>query len=182
MKSTSPKLRVTLSAVVVLAVIVAAAQAANAGRKYHTYRRPEIYVPISLGKGTINTPAFLAKEKKPHTYIMMLETERTLPLAEMMCMLGVKVGPMSSLNCGRPALLQGSWTLSEDATVLTRGSFHDNDEAVDSTNHCLFKHFGSFVAKPGKRYSVELVITSDASALDVTNPRFVLMLVKPTDW
>jgi len=149
-----------------------------AKKAYHTYRRPEIDMPVSLAVGTVRTPEFPVKSAD---YLIMVQAERRQPFEDMLCKMGLTTGPLSSYNCDKEPLLQVDWIVRDDGRAVAKGSTHGRNGDFDSGNHYLFKHIGRFVGETGKKYVLEVTFTADGTSLNGTDPHLIVMLVKPSD-
>jgi hypothetical protein len=141
-------------------------------------RKPAVDMPVSLAVGTVRTPEFLVKHQP---YLVMIRAEKRLPLADMDCMMGLTTGPLDSTNCDKEPLLQADWTVWDNGQIVQRGKAYRRDGggwAKDSID----KYLGNFVGEGKKKYVLEVRFTKDGSALNVTNPRLVVMMTKPTDF
>lgn len=141
-------------------------------------RKPAIDMPVSLAVGTVRTPEFPVKHQP---YLVMIRAKRSLPFADMNCMMGVSWGPLSSYNCDVEPLLQADWTVCENGQVVDRGSAHGKGRGA-SSDQFLDRFLGHFVGEAKKRYVLEVKFTKDGSALNVTNPHLIVMMTKPTDF
>ena len=133
-------------------------------------------MPISLSPGTVRTPEFALKQA---TYLIEIQAERRIPFGDMLCMMGLTTGPLSSFNCDKEPLLQADWTLWGDGQVAAQGSVHSRDGSFDSGNHYLFRYLGHFVGEAGKKYVLEVKFTRDGTPLNQTDPHLIVMLTKP---
>jgi len=148
-------------------------------KKYQTYRRPEIDMPVSLAAGTVRTPEFHVTHEN---YVIMIELEKKLPFADMMCMLGLTTGPLSSFNCDKQPLLQADWTLLDGGRVVAEGSVHERNGNADYLNRYIFRHLGRFVGEDSKTYTLEVKFTKDGTPLNVTDPHLIVVMVKASDY
>jgi hypothetical protein len=160
-------------------VFIFGSETSAGSRKYQTYRRPEIDMPVSLAMGTVRTPEFLVKRKA--AYLIMIQEEKLLPFADMMCMIGLTTGPLDTYNCNKEPLLQVDWTVWDDGHIVAQGSVHSRDGG-DYAEQYVFKHLGHFMGESGKKYVLEAKFTKDGAALNVTNPHLIVIMTKPTDW
>ncbi len=135
-------------------------------------------MPVSLAEGTVRTPEFPVKRQ---AYLIMIRAEKRLPLADMNCMMGLTTGPLDSTNCDKEPLLQADWTVWDNGQFVHRGKAHLRDGggwAKDSID----KYLGNFVGKAKKKYVLEVKFMKDGSRLNVTNPRLIVMMTKPTNF
>src|SRR5260221_2012637 len=140
--------------------------------KYQTYTRPQIEVPVSLAVGTVRTPEFRVKNQNYH---IIIQAERRLPFADMLCMMGLTTGPLSRFNCDKEPLLQADWTVWDGENVVAQGSVHERDGYFDSAKEYLFRYLGNFVGKAGKKYVLEVKFAKDGTPLNATNPHLIVM-------
>ncbi|HEY1209655.1 MAG TPA: hypothetical protein VGE85_09820 [Terracidiphilus sp.] len=161
---------------VTLGVFLFGSGTSAGSRKYQTYRRPEIDMPVSLAVGTVRTPEFIAQN---HYYLIIIQVEKRLPFSDMMCLLGLSDGPLDPYNCDKEPLLQADWTVLNDGHIIAKGSM---DRSPEYLNHYILINVGGFKGESGKKYIVEVKFTKNGTSLNVTNPHLVIMMTKPTDW
>jgi len=140
-------------------------------------RKPVVDMPVSLAAGTVRTPGFRVKHEP---YLIIIRAQKRLPFADMNCMLGLTTGPGDPYNCDKEPLLQADWTLWDNGQFVQRGKAHRRNGgswAADSID----KYFGHFVGATNKKYVLEVKFINDASALNVTNPRLIVIMAKATD-
>lgn len=133
-----------------------------------------VYMPVSLAAGRVRTPEFPVK-KHSQWYDIMLQFEEPLPAQRMRCMVGVTLGPLDKKDCekGDP-IVQADWTVWEDGRIVEWGSIPKNCDCI-FTNKDIFKQVGSFPLEAGKNYVVQVHFTKDGSALNVANPRLMVI-------
>ena len=143
-----------------------------ASRKYQTYYRPVIEIPVSLAVGTVQTPEFSAKAMH---YDILIQAEKRLPFGDMLCMMGLTTGPLSQFNCDKEPLLQVDWTVWDGEHVVAQGSVHGRDGHADYANKYIFRYLGDFMGKAGRKYVLVVKFTNDGTPLNVTNPHLIVM-------
>jgi len=142
-------------------------------------RKPEVNMPVSLAVGTVRTPEFPVKHQP---YLVIIQAERRLPLADMNRMMGLTTGPRDPYNCNEEPLLQADWTVWDNGRVVDHGSAHRRNYSGAWAKDSIEKWLGHFVGEAKKKYVLEVKFTRDASALNVTNPDLIVMMTKPTDF
>lgn len=140
-----------------------------------------VVMPVSLAVGTVRTSEFTVVGA---AYEILLQFEKPLPFDEERCMLGATLGPLDEADCRKSnvePLLQTEWTVRDGDRIVERGK--------TATHVCTFedKHIymcvGVFTGEVGKdepathgnKYVVEIKFTKDAAALNVTNPRLIVI-------
>jgi hypothetical protein len=142
-------------------------------------KRAVIDMPVSLAVGTIRTPEFPVKHD---SYLILIRAEKSLPFADMNCMMGLTSGPLSRYNCNKEPLIQASWTVWDEERVVAQGSIQDKAGAGAWRNDALDRYLGTFNGQAKKKYVLEVKFTKDGTPLGVTNPHLIVLLTKPTDF
>jgi hypothetical protein len=155
--------------------LAACLHAAGSGKKYQTYRRPEIEIPIRLAVGTIRTPEFPVQHE---AYLIMIQAEKKLPFDDMNCMMGLDL--WTPRGCAKESLIEAEWMVRDSDHIVAEGSVHEKTGA-DYANHYIWKHMGHFAGEAGKKYVLEMRFTKDGTALQVTDPHLIVMMTKASD-
>src|SRR5580692_8853309 len=153
------------------------ASTAWAGRCFMC-RKAAVDMPVSLAEGAVRTPEFPVKRE---VYEITIQVERTLPAAELNCMIGVKRSWQPD-HCGMfqyETLLEADWTVWDGDHAVAHGSVHGMDDNVTSTKNLLSKEIGTFVGEKDKKFVLEVKFTKDGTPLNVTNPHLIVMMTKP---
>jgi hypothetical protein len=149
------------------------------GKKCWDCRKPRLDIPISLAKGTVLTPEFLVKREG---YEIFIRAEKKLPFEVMNCMLGLRLFASGADSCGSEPLLQVDWVVRDHDQVIAQGGVHWRDTGGRWAEDFIDRSIGGFGGESKKKYVLELRFTGDASALNVTNPRLIVIMQKPTDF
>src|SRR5579864_457139 len=146
---------------------------ANAGnRKLHPYRRSEVDMPISLIRGTVQTPEFSVTSE---WYDIIIQVEKPLPFVQMQCMMGVTSGPLDSKDCSsNDPLLQADWTVWDGERLARNGSIPDRCACAFEDKH-IYKSLGSFAGEAGKKYIAQVRFTKDGTPLNVAKPHLIVI-------
>jgi hypothetical protein len=120
---------------------------------YHTWRRPEIQVPISLAIGTVRTPPFHVKKAD---YAIIIQVARRLPFGDLKCMFRAPEWSGGVADCTGDSLVQEEWkVLDEDKHVLAQGSEVDRGTSSAISTDYLLKYIGNFKGERGRTYTLE---------------------------
>lgn len=133
-----------------------------------------VYMPVSLAAGRVRTPEFVAKYSQ--AYDIMLQFEKPLPFSRMECMAGV-TGPsrLDKKDCQKDdPIVRADWTVWGDGRIVEWGSMRDCCDSIFG-NKYIFKLVGMFPLEAGKKYVVQVHFTKDGSALNVANPRLIVI-------
>ncbi|MDR3742203.1 MAG: hypothetical protein P4L40_24565 [Terracidiphilus sp.] len=131
----------------------------------------DVYMPVSLGVGTIRTPEFPAVSR---WYDILVQVEEPLPFMQMICMMGV-ADPLDLKNCSsNDPLLQADWTVRDGEHIVDHVSIPDRP-ACKFGNKYIYKLLGSFSGEAGKKYTVEVKFTKDGTPLNVANPHLIVI-------
>jgi hypothetical protein len=131
--------------------------------------------------GTVRTPAFSVKHE---VYTISIQVERTIPAAELNCMMGAKAFPWVQDHCGMlhiDTLLEAGWTVWDGDHAVAHGSVRGVDSHITATKELLSKQIGDFVGEKDKQYILEVKFTKDGTPLNVTSPHLIVMMTKATD-
>jgi hypothetical protein len=137
-------------------------------------------MPVSLAVGTVRTPEFPVKHEAYEIYI---RAEWRLPAGEQKCMMGAVVSGYPN-HCGMfhfDRLLDADWALRDGDRIVAQGSVHDYDSDYGASQQYLDRYLGTFVGEKNKKYVLEVKFTRDGTPLNITNPRLVVMMTKPSD-
>ncbi|HEV2299784.1 MAG TPA: hypothetical protein VGR72_14860 [Candidatus Acidoferrales bacterium] len=148
--------------------------------------------PVSLRPGTITTPMFRTDvnywdyqldiqfepkfERLPVMQNLLAAKTNPFPVrvndrlfAGIECLLGAEVRPE---QCSAiKSLIDISWELREGQNTVAEGSSHRFDGGLELANDKVARTVGMFRAQRWHHYTVVLHINSDASELDLTQPR-----------
>jgi hypothetical protein len=99
-------------------------QGSDAGSAQHPrYRHSDIDIPVSLSIGNVvRTPQFPVRRK---AYFIMIQAEKRLPFFDMVCMLGITMGPSELEDCrkaNKELSLQANWTVLDGERLVAQGS------------------------------------------------------------
>ncbi len=138
--------------------------------------RAIIDMPVSLGINTVRTPEFSVERKC--LYHVRLRFEHRIPYDGLRCMTGLSLIP-----CDKESLLHVNWTVRKGAEIVRQGSSQGNPGGgVWDAAGASVELVAIFNVTPGTDYTVELSFVKDGSALNVTHPRLLIILVKPHDF
>lgn len=142
--------------------------------KKYPQKYAAVYMPVSLAAGSVRTPEFPVA--KAQYYDIMLQFEKPLPFLRMECMVGATSGSrLDKRDCGKDdPVVRADWTVWEDGRIVEWGSMRDCCGAI-FTKENIFKLVGSFPLDAGKEYVVQVHFTKDGSALNVANPRLIVI-------
>src|ERR1039458_9165008 len=147
---------------------------------YHTWRRPEIQVPISLAIGTVRTPPFHVKKAD---YAIIIQVARRLPFGDLKCMFRAPAWSGGVADCSGDTLLQEEWkVLDENKQVVAQGSEVERGTRSAIGNDYLLKYIGNFRGERGRTYTLEVKFTRDGSALNVCDPQLIVMRTGALDY
>lgn len=153
-------------------------------------------MPVSLALGSARTPEFPV-DGQWYDIILQVEKPPSLPFQREKCMLGTTSGPLDTKDCNKgDPLLQANWAACEQNSeqcqselpaqpqhgtlmqrtlgIVSRGSIPDNC-TCSFTDKNIYRQLGSFRTQADKKYMVEVRFTKDASALNVANPRLLII-------
>jgi hypothetical protein len=140
----------------------------------HPYPKSAVDMAISLKVGDIRTPEFSVVATD---YQIWIQADGVLPARQMLCMMGMYSTPLAykSFGCGSDdPLLRTDWELREGGLVVAHGSSPpDGHEIIN--NETKIKVIGYFSGQAGKKYSVQVRFSKDASALDAANPHLIIV-------
>ncbi|WP_263415229.1 hypothetical protein [Terriglobus albidus] len=132
----------------------------------------DVYIPVSLAAGTVRTPEFPVVVE---AYDILIQVQRTLPIGQMICMMGATSNPFESKNCtSADPLLQTEWTVSNEGRVVAHGSNAPSGGSSIAKDR-IWKLVGSFAGEAGKKYVVEVKFTKDGTPLNGAEPRLVVI-------
>jgi hypothetical protein len=140
--------------------------------KKYPQKYAAVYMPVSLAE-RVRTPEFPVA--KTQWYDIMLQVEKPLPFLRMQCMVGAISGLRDAQDCDKDdPILRASWTVWEDEHIVHWGSIPDRCGCI-FTDKNIFKLIGSFPLEAGKKYVVQVHFTKDGTALNVANPRLIVI-------
>ena len=147
---------------------------------YHTYRNPDVGMPVSLASGSVSTAPFHVKKS---TYAIIIQFTKRLPTEEMACMIGETARPVGIWNCNREQMLQADWTVTDqDRRIVAQGAFHQRGMQCVFLKHFIIKYIGYFKGQTGSTYTLAVTFTKDGSALNICDPQLIVMQVKGHDY
>jgi hypothetical protein len=123
-------------------------------------------MPIAMRVGHVRTPEFEVNLDALYNIYVVVQKET------LNCLLGVEDIHPERCKDVRP-VLKASWTVRSGSVVVARGSSDENrgggwfEEGID-------RDIGSFRAKGGRRYMLEVDILVDGTLLDAGNPRLMV--------
>ena len=141
-------------------------------------RKPSVDMPVSLATGTVTTPEFPVQRQN---YLIIIRAQKRLPFDELNCMLGL-IAEQPDPKCTSEPLLQANWTVRDNGQVVDHGLAYRRDDNGGWADESIDRILGNFGGQAKKRYVLEVNFVNDASALNVTNPRLIVMMTKPTDF
>jgi hypothetical protein len=139
-------------------------------------RKPRLDMPISLAEGSVVTPEFPVKREG---YVIKIRVSKKLPFSELNCMMGLNP---ALYKCDKEPLLQVDWILRDHEEVVAQGCVHVPDTHGSWADDSIERYIGSFGGEGKKTYVLELRFTKDGSALNVVDPRLIVIMSKPTDF
>lgn len=132
----------------------------------------DIYMPVSLAVSTVRTPEFPVVFQ---AYDIIIQVQRSLPISQMMCMMGATSNPYESKNCtSDDPLLQADWTVWNEGHIVAHGS-SARSGGSSITKDQIWKFLGGFAGEAGKKYVVEVKFTKDGTPLNVASPRLIVI-------
>jgi hypothetical protein len=136
----------------------------------------DIYMPVSLAVGTVRTPEFPAILE---VYDIIIQADRSLPVNQMMCMMGATSNPFELKECsGDDPLLRADWTVWNDGHIVAHGSSARSGGSSIAKDQ-IWKFIGSFAGEAGKKYVVEAKFTKDGTSVDRYPTQKVLVRMRP---
>ena len=130
----------------------------------------DVYMPVSLTVGTIQTPEFVADSQ---LYDILIQVEKPLPFNQMACMMGVSDSPLDHCKSNDP-LLRADWIVWNEGHIVSKGSSPTEVHAA-FTDKYIFGLLGKFSGEVGKKYTVEVKFTKDGTPLNVANPHLIVI-------
>jgi hypothetical protein len=123
-------------------------------------------IPVVLSPGQFQSPRFATRMSIPYRINIVFDT--SIPSAELDCFIGMSKGPQ---RCGNEAaILNVKWQLQSGGRAVTTGSSADLVGASYSYRK-IQRHIGTFAAKRGRVYTVDLNILEDGTRLSEAHPR-----------
>jgi hypothetical protein len=145
----------------------------SAGRhKDFPEKYSDIYMPVSLAVGTVRTPEFPVIFED---YDIIIQADRSLPVSQMICMMGATSNPFELKECSSDdPLLQAEWTVWNEGHIVAHGlSARSGGSSITKDQIC--KSLGGFAGEAGKKYVVEVKFTKDGTRLNAANPRLIVI-------
>jgi hypothetical protein len=162
----------TLSSMVGAAMLVACATGRELQVKRYHYS--DIWMPVSLARGVVRTPAFAVK---PEGYFIMVQAWKTPsapPFHELVCMMAMASGPWETQYCKGEPMLKADWKVWDSSVLVAQGT--SSERAHDRyENHAVYKFIGQFLGAAGKQYEVEVNFLRDGTPLNVTDPHLIVV-------
>jgi hypothetical protein len=145
----------------------------SAGRhKDFPEKYSDIYMPVSLAVGTVRTPEFPVIFED---YDIIIQADRSLPVSQMICMMGATSNPFELKECSSDdPLLQAEWTVCNEGHIVAHGSSSGTGGRAVANDH-MWKLLGQFAGEAGKKYVVEVKFTKDGTRLNAANPRLIVI-------
>lgn len=132
----------------------------------------EIYIPVSLAVGMVRTPEFPGSLEG---YDIIIQADRSLPLGQMMCMMGATSNPFELKECsGDDPLLQADWMVWNEGHIVAHGSSASSGGRAIAKDQ-IWKFIGSFAGEAGRNYAVEVKFIKDGTPLNAANPRLIVI-------
>ena len=126
-----------------------------------------VRMPISLSVGHIRTSEFKLNLRK--LYLIEIEVQKRLPFDTLDCILGI--GDAISGKCDNiPSVVNASWSLSTAGVTIGSGSSTEGRGGA-WTDNTAARLLGSFIAEPGRLYTLEVDVLANGSFLNQTNPQ-----------
>ena len=124
---------------------------------------------VSLAKGKIITRQFIPDGDT--SYFLELTFERKIELRRLNCLLGI--GVLNGEECKKIAsILDVDWAVIGDDGVKASGSRSlQSKKSGGSWGRTIGTRLGNFKVEPHRPYKIELQINSDASELNIANPK-----------
>jgi len=129
-------------------------------------------MPISLAAGHVTTPEFKVIKDR---YIILVVAKKRLPFDVLCCMMGLNQEPLSRYNCHQEPLVQANWTVSSDHHTVAQGTSRDVRGGFFG-NKDVGRYLGDFYGESGKKYTLDVDFTEDATALAVTDPHLSVQI------
>ena len=131
-------------------------------RDWHT-----VVAPLSLRRGAVQDIS-LGNELSGK-YEVDIEFEEIPHFEKLTCL--VANAPSSFPNCdGAHSILEVTWKLYRDRTVVGEGSSND-DPSVWFSHPIIIRRIGQFTAAKGHDYHLIVSVNRDAAELDVAHPK-----------
>jgi hypothetical protein len=136
---------------------------AGVSHKHFPEKYSDIYMPVSLTLGTVRTPEFPVIFED---YDIIIQAQRSLPIGQMMCMMGAISNPFELKECSSDdPLLQAEWTVWNEGHIVAHGlSARSGGSSITKDQIC--KSLGGFAGEAGKKYVVEVKFTKDGNAAE----------------
>jgi hypothetical protein len=132
----------------------------------------QIYMPVSLGVGTVRTPEFRVVSDD---YDIIIQAQRVFPISQMICMMAATANPFDKESCtSADPLLQAEWKVWNEGHLVARGLIDPSGGAKISKDQ-IWKSVGAFGGEAGKKYVVEVKFTKDGTPLNVAEPRLIVI-------
>lgn len=132
----------------------------------------DVYMPVSLTIGTVRTPEFPVVAED---YDILIQAQRSLPFRKIICMMGATSNSLESESCASAdPLLQAEWTVCDEGHVVARGSSTPSGGSAIAKDR-IWKSLGGFAGQAGKKYVLEVRFTKDGTALNVADPRLIVI-------
>ena len=93
-------------------------------------------------------------------------------------MLGITAGPLDPDNCDKKPLFQADWTVWDGLKLVAQGSVRGREGGAWAADS-IERYIGGFGGQSGRVYGLEMRLTKDVSALNVTDPHLIVM-AQPT--
>jgi hypothetical protein len=140
--------------------------------KHFPEKYSDIYMPVSLAVGTVRTPEFPVIFED---YDIIIQADRSLPVSQMICMMGATSNPFELKKCSSDdPLLRADWTVWNEGHIVARGS-NSRSGGSSIAKDQIWKLLGSFAGEAGKKYVVEVKFTKDGTQLNVANPHLIVI-------
>jgi hypothetical protein len=132
----------------------------------------DIYMSVSLAIGTVRTPEFPVRLE---FYDIIIQADRSLPISQMICMMGATANPFELKECSTDdPLLRANWTVWSEGHDVAHGSSTGSGGSSVADDH-IWKSLGGFAGEARKKYVVEVKFTKDGTPLNVANPRLIVI-------
>jgi hypothetical protein len=101
-------------------------------------------------------------------YLVAIETDKTIPLDELHCLMGVDRDPQKCKSM--PSVIVASWVLFSDGRDVAHGSSLQQYSSALKTNG-VARVMGEFQGKAGQHYRLQVTFAAGAGGLALAHPR-----------
>ncbi len=147
-------------------------------REFHTWRKPEMDIPISLAAGSTYTATFQLKKKGE--YAVIVQVAKRISFDELCCKLGIAIDyPRDhTYRCAGEPLLQAEWAVrGEDDEIVAHGDKLLTKSTSIFLNDYILKYVAYFKGQSKKTYTLEIKFTKNGIPLNVCDPHLIVMRI-----